>query len=436
MATAVAEHEVMILGGGVAGLSASLVSRAPVYEAADRSGGVASSDSVGGFTFDRGIHVLQTRNERVLKLFDDLGIRFRTNVRNAFIYAHGQYSEYPFQVNTANLPLALRAKCVWGFIRREANPEPTNYEEWIYRSVGKGFADTFLIPYSEKFWGISMRDMTFEWTGSRVPSVKLSQVLRGAVINRITAVGTNATFKYPASGPGYDAIASAIARSAGPIHTGWRATHIDPARREIEFAGRGTVRYGSLVNTIPIPELIAICPSAPDEIRTAARQLRTNSIYVVNLGIRRAANPDKHWVHFPEKDISFFRLSFPHNFADDLAPPGMSSVSCEVSYPSGRPPDRKTIIGRVTADLIRVGVLRQDDEIVATSTHDISYAYCLYTKERARALATVNGWLEQAGIIPCGRYGLWTYFWSDEAIASGLEVGEKLVGKPQSAVSA
>jgi len=30
-----------------------------------------------------------------------------------------------------------------------------------------------------------------------------------------------------------------------------------------------------------------------------------------------------------------------------------------------------------------------------------------------------------SGVVPAGRYGLWSYFWSDEAMMSGMQAGEK-----------
>jgi len=145
------------LGGGLAGLTASLFSGAPVFEAEDHSGGVAASDKVNGFTFDRGIHVLQTKNAEVLNLFEEIGIKFAIRERSAYIYAFGKYTAYPFQINSTNLPIFHRIKCVLDYLQREKNPEPKNYENWIRREIGNGFADTFLIPYSEKFW-VSIRD--------------------------------------------------------------------------------------------------------------------------------------------------------------------------------------------------------------------------------------------------------------------------------------
>jgi protoporphyrinogen oxidase len=420
------DQSLIVLGGGLAGISASYYSGAPVYEADSRVGGVAASDRTDGFTFDRGIHVLQTQNQKILSLFDEIGVEMKTLSRRASIYYQGRYTEYPFQVNTVGLPIGLRLRCVAGFLRRGKAPDPTNYEEWIVRSVGNGFAETFLIPYSEKFWTVHPREMTFEWTGNRVPQPTTWQVLRGAIWQKPTKIGTNAIFRYPADDGGYGTIAEALASRVSAVHLGHRAVSIDTANRRIRFEVGTTVNYEMLISSIPLPELIAICSDAPDDVRQAARRLRTNSIVVVNLGIDRADVSDKHWVHFPEKHISFFRMSFPHNFTAGVAPKGKSSISAEVAYSPDAPIDRDAIARRVVDDLISVGILRKSDVITTTAVRNIRYAYCIYDPPRKAALRTIHDWLAGRGIVPCGRYGLWTYFWSDEAILSGRKAAESI----------
>jgi len=415
---------VAILGGGLAGLSASLHCGAPVYEADDRAGGVALSDTIEGFTFDRGIHVLQTQNQAILDLLQELGVEFRLIPRNAFIYSHGTYTPYPFQINTAGLPLGLRAQCVWHFLRRGRHGPPTNYEEWICRNLGDGFARTFLIPYSEKFWTIHPRDMTYEWAGSRVPQPSIRQVLRGAVWSKQTQIGANAVFRYPKSGKGYGAITNALRKRASRLHLGHRAVALDTNFRCITFSNGTKVHYDVLINTIPLPDLVALCPDAPESVRAAAAQLWTNSILVVNLGVGRANLSDRHWVHFPERHIPFFRISYPHNFGPELAPAGCSSVSAEVSFSRHRPLDRGSIVREVIENLIRARALGKDDPIVVQTTHEIKYAYCAYDKQRTAAARVVLQWLRSKNIVSCGRYGLWTYFWSDEAILSGKKAAE------------
>lgn len=421
------DEPIVILGGGIAGLAASVECGAPVFEAGLQPGGVAASDTVDGFVFDRGIHILQSRHKRALEMFDRLGVQFTAHKRRAFIYSHGKYTAYPFQVNTAGLPMALRARCVWGFLRRHREPEPTNYEEWMYRSLGRGFAQTFLIPYSEKFWTVHPREMSFEWTGGRVPQPRLSQVLRGALLSRQTKIGTNAEFRYPQPGAGYGAVATRLAAHAGPLHLGCRATRIDVRDRIVTFDSAPPLRYQQLISSIALPDLVALCTDVPPDVAAAAARLRTNSILVVNLGIAAARIRDMHWVHFPEPDVAFFRISYPHNFAHDVAPAGMSSISAEVAYSAARPLDRAGIVDRVIADLVRVGALDHADQVVSRSTHDVRRAYCIYDMHRHAAVRQVHQWLREVGITPTGRYGLWTYFWSDQAMLSGRGAGRRVL---------
>ncbi len=426
------KSKVLVLGGGLAGLTAAIYSGAPVYEAADSSGGVASSDTVDGFTFDRGIHILQTQNEKVIELLAEVGVTMQDHSRLAYIYSHETYTAYPFQVNTAGLPFGLRARCVWNFLNRSKQPAPRNYQEWMYKALGRGFADTFLIPYSEKFWTVSPTEMTYEWTGNRVPKPNTWQVLRGAIWNKHTRIGTNVDFRYPVSGVGYSTIAKALTSRVNELHTGHRATLVDTEKRTVRFNDEKDVAYNKLISTIPLPELVRICPHAPDKVREAAAKLRTNSIMVVNLGIDRPNISDRHWVHFPEKDISFFRLSYPHNFAENVAPPGMSSISAEVAYGRDNRPQPDALTDRVINDLIRTGAMPADAPITTRYVHDIRYAYCIYDMNRKQSVKTIHDWLESVNIVPTGRYGLWTYFWSDEAMLSGKRTAEKL-RKPRQA---
>lgn len=427
---AVRHEPVVILGGGLAGLGASLVSGAPVYEADERAGGVAASDFHEGFAFDRGIHVMQATPPRILGILADLGVRLTERNRRAFIYSHGTYTPYPFQVNTAGLPLGLRMHCVWDFLRRTKEERPNNYEEWIYASVGRSFAETFLIPYSEKFWTVHPREMTHEWTGNRVPQPSTLQVLRGALWSRQTRIGSNANFLYPVSAPGYGSIGEAMARRVGKIHFRHRAMRLDIGGRVLHFDNGQSVSFRRLVSTIPLPDLVRICPEAPEEVREAAGLLRTNSILVVNLGISRANVSDWHWVHFPEKDVSFFRISFPHNFAENVAPAGLSSISAEVAYSAEHPVDPNGIVGRVVGDLRRVRVLRPEDGIAFAMTRDIRYAYCIHDFPRKAAVRRIRNWFLANDVIPTGRYGLWNYFWSHEAMMSGLQAGERVMKSP------
>jgi hypothetical protein len=49
----------------------------------------------------------------------------------------------------------------------------------------------------------------------------------------------------------------------------------------------------------------------------------------------------------------------------------------------------------------------------------------IFDLDRAAALATVTGFLRDAGIQCCGRYGEWGYLWTDESFVSGEKAAQR-----------
>ena len=68
----------------------------------------------------------------------------------------------------------------------------------------------------------------------------------------------------------------------------------------------------------------------------------------------------------------------------------------------------------------------------------LRYANVIFDHERAAALRTVHGYLDDLGIAYCGRYGDWGYMWTDESFKSGENAADKSLRRlrKQSAVAA
>lgn len=432
----------IILGAGLAGLSAAYhLPGSEIYEKAERVGGHAKSVTRDGFTFDEGIHVLHTKNEYVLGLLNGpVDPSLRSHEREAWIYHYETFTRYPFQANTYGLPQDVVLDCLLGFIENARSADGiATYEDWLRYQFGDGICDRFMIPYSLKFWGVHPRQLTTEWVSVRHPRPALSEVLAGAIGDQTKGFGVNANFHYPERG-GFGAIGEALADAVGRerIHLGWRATRIDPSARRIEFNdGDRELVYEHLISTVPLPALVRLIPEAPDAVRRAAAELRTNSILVVNLGIDRPDLTPKHWIYFPEPEYSFFRISFPMNKSAHMAPPGTSSIAAEIAYGNGREISKADIVGRVVEDLRRCGVLQAADGVIFEDTIDIRYAYVVYDAARKRAVRAIHEYLKGIDIYPCGRYGEWGYLWSDEAILSGRRTAlalQEALGQEQGAV--
>ncbi len=419
----------VILGAGLTGLSAAYHGDGVIFEKENEIGGTCRSLQSEGYTFDFGIHVLHTKNNYVLDLLSknkNLGLRFKR--RSAWIYSYDVLTKYPFQVNTFGLPKNIIRDCLIGFKAALKTPQKTgfsNYKEWIYAAFGKGIADNFYIPYSEKFWTVKTQDLTTDWLDVRVPRPRLEQVIKGTRSLQNEEFGPNAEFQYPQQG-GIQQITQALFKKNTKIMLDKEAIKIELGKKIIYFKDQTAVCYRNLISTIPLPELFKITNTAPEAVRRSVKDLKYNSVLCVNLGIKRENITSAHWIYFPEEKYAAFRISFPRNFSNFLTPKGWSSIQAEISYSKSKPISHRDIVERVVQDLIKARIIRPGDRVKLINISDIKYAYVIYDHNRLLNLKVINKFLRKHSIYNAGRYGQWEYLWMDEAILSGKNVAKEL----------
>lgn len=423
----------IILGGGLAGLSAAYHTGGTVYEKEKEVGGTCRSPKVKGYTFDLDIHVLHTKNAYVLDLLiEKLKTPLRIQNRNAWIYSYDTFTKYPFQVNTYGLPDKVRQECVDGFRKASRNNQSKrrykNYEEWVYYKFGKGIAEYFYLPYSEKFWTISPREMTTDWLDVRVPIPSLKDVIDGSLRLHKKEYGSNALFRYPLKGSISELPNSFISKMKGRVFLNKEAARIDPCGKSVTFKDGSVVFYKSLIATIPVPELFTIMAKEviPPNVINAVKGLRCNSVLCVNLGIKKSKLNNFHWIYYPDEEYSFFRINFPKNFCSVLTPRSRSSITAAVSYSSYRPLDRRNIVDRVIKDLIKAKILNKRDKIELVDLQDIKYGYPIYDHNRKENIKIIEDYLKKFDIHLAGRYGRWEYQWMDDAILDGKRAAEQV----------
>ena len=444
---------VVILGGGLAGLSTALhLERAGwrdyrLLEKDSRIGGMTRSESVDGFTFDYTGHVLHFKDEAnrelVLQL---LGENIHLVQRNSWIFSKGVYTRYPFETNTYGLPKDVIKECVQGFIEaqyiRAGNgnqmlssqallPEPTeqSFEDWIYTHFGRGIGKHFMISYNEKLWSVHPREMTSDWMGRFVPQTNLSDILDGALSDEAKPMGYNASFYYPLRG-GIEALPRAFADCLPHGHI-----EVDKEVREIDLRGKVVtlhngerVPYHTLVTSVPLRQFVKLVKSVPLQIRDAATDLRHNSVFNVNLGINRIVT-DKHWIYFPEHEYVFYRVGCSSNLSPFMAPHGSSSLYIEVSYSDEKPIDKPRVLEQVKRDIRKAGLVKESDQIISEQCIDIPCAYVIYDRKHKRNVALIREFLRANQVFTIGRYGAWEYSGMEDAIAYGRRTAAELVAE-------
>ncbi|MDE2237339.1 MAG: FAD-dependent oxidoreductase, partial [Elusimicrobia bacterium] len=319
--------DVLILGGGLAGLSTAYHLNALgrvsslVVEKNPSVGGTAGTVAQDGFLFDYTGHLLHLHDERAKRLILDLlGRNVASHRRRSFIYSHGVHTPYPFQANTFGLPERVVEDCVAGFLRTVHRPGPSlpanpSFESWCLRQFGPGISRHFMLPYNRKLWRLPLSKLTTEWQGRFVPRPSAAEVLCGALGAQKKAFGYNSSFRYPRRG-GIQALSDAfLARlRPGQVQVGCAVQKIDLRQRVAVVEGLGEVSFKRLVNTIPLPDFVDLAWPLSSEVRAARGRLRWNTVYNLNLGVARDVS-DKHWVYFPEARYPFYRVGFSHNFS-------------------------------------------------------------------------------------------------------------------------
>jgi protoporphyrinogen oxidase len=431
-----------ILGGGLAGLSAAyhlqLAGRSDflVLEREQEAGGLCRSWTEKGYTFDYGPHIIYTRDQYAMGLFEKfLHNNLTRKRRENWIYLYRTLVKYPFETFLHGLPPKVIMECLEGVLdarKNATNDKPANFLDWIMATFGEGIAKHYFIPYNLKVWKYPLERMSIDWVFGRVPSPDVRDMMRGALGIQNQEFGPNAEFQYPRRG-GIGMLPRGLASSIRGIDLGCSVKRIRKGahglRVVFERDGKEETReFGKLISTIPLPDLIPKLEDAPEEVRKAADNLVFTSLICMGIGVKRKGIHDKHSLYYPEKDFLFNRLSFPMNMASSTAPKGCSSILVEVTVRKGEMPNLAKTANRIMGDLVKAGILRRSDKVEYKELRTYSHGYVVYDLDHRKNVDTVHGYMRGLGIIPAGRFADWEYHNMDKSMLSGKRAAEELMG--------
>lgn len=428
---------IVILGSGMAGFGAAYRLHGegimPVMydKNAYHGGHTASFRSDSGFLFDVGPHISFTKDSRIQDLFaDSVEQHYETVQINLNNYWRGYWPRHPVQLHLHGLPEDVIVKVIADFVaERQAAERPVaNYADWLLASFGKNFAELFPMQYTRKYHLTSAENMSTDWLGPRIYRPSLEEVLRGALSPSAPHVHYITHFRYPSEG-GFVSYLKKFVPMAN-LKLNHELISLDPRSRELRFSNGSVARYDALVSSVPLPDLVRMIRGVPRDVRDAAGRLACSTCVLVNVGVDRQDLSDAHVTYFYDEDICFTRLGFPHMLSTRNASPGTGSIQAEVYFSDKYKPLTGTpdaCIEPVVRDLRRCGILREDDRILFSSAMLVPYANIIFDLERAAALETVHGYLDDLGIAYCGRYGDWGYLWTDESFKSGENAAQRVL---------
>ena len=417
----------LIVGAGVAGLGAATAAHERgldfhVLEAAECPGGLAQTDELDGFRFDRTAHVLHFRSRRLRQRFSELGVSLRPIKRRAAVVVNRRVVPYPLQYNLWALGEPDVAASLLGELTRAA-ARPTadhgTFADVLRSRWGPGLVSMFFRPYNEKLWGRSLEELPAACAGDYLPDVDLELARLGAA-GPTDYAGYNGHFLYPPSGRLGD-VADRLAESVrGQLSYAEPVVGIDLDAHEAETSEGRTIGYDRLVGTVPLPALLdaAGCLDGSHDLFDAT------SVANVRIALRGRMVTPLHWLYAPDPEVPFHRIAFPRNLSASTCPADSASLSVEYTLPL-----RGSRI--CTGDVARAAVSYTSDlglidveEIHGVWETVISPAYVIHRAPTREEFSELRAFLADRDAHLAGRFGAWDYLSIEQAFGSGTEAIE------------
>ncbi len=428
------QSDVVIVGGGVTGLGTAIRLKvdACLYEKEKQLGGCLRSDYKSGYTIDRTGHLMHFRDEYVQSVIDRLSIDWIHFSRKSEIFIQNRRVPYPIQYHLHALPMETRLDCLMSYLDT-LDKQPSlqdSFEKWSRSSFGDRLHELFFAPYNSKLWQADLNSFNAEWAQRFVAMPDRELIVRGTLdCHRNETFGYNATFSYPRKG-GSQAIVDALAAETSiPIRTNRELVAIDPLARLCEFADGSSVRYRSLVTSLPLPRLLRMVHNADPKILEISNRLRHNSLLYFVFGYESFGESlSQHWIYFPEPQFLMYRVGVLSNYSPEVAPLGSTLLCVEIAFPgeSARYVDPEPLRHRVLADLRSTGIVRPNWSKNFEHHGIIDCAYVIFDQARRDALPKTLVYLRGFGIHSVGRYGSWGYGSVGDALIEGRDCADAI----------
>ena len=425
-----------ILGGGVTGLAAALSSGLPVLEAQAEPGGICSSYYMRPGTEERlpqpppdeevyrfeigGGHWIFGGDPTVHRFIKRL-TPVRTYSRRSSVYFAAQdlFVPYPLQNHLRFLGSETAGQALKELVK-PGRPFQT-MKEWLTESFGPTLGELFFYPFHDLYTA-GLYEKIAPQDAYKSP-VDLNQVIQGT-FSEAQAVGYNVTFVYPIEG--LNTLAQRMANLA-QIHYDKRAIALDTRRKKLYFQDGGSLRYDSLISTLPLNQMMSLANLA---IETEPDPY--TSVLVLNIGAVRGRNcPDDHWLYNPDARSGFHRVGFYSNVDSSFLPQASRShadtvsIYVERAYVGGTRPTPAEVIAyskAVVAELQSWGFI-EEAEVVDPTWIEVAYTWS-WPGSRWKPEALRR--LQELDIYQVGRYGRWVFQGIADSLRDGFYAGSSM----------
>lgn len=434
--------DVLIIGGGVAGLIAGI----KLQEAGKKVILLEKESEVGGqcrtqtlksnqeeYRFDYGGHRFITNNEVLLDFVEEILQEDLLVAQRSSVILH-QNRVYDYPLNLKNLLKVAPLKMLLGtfldtlkIMMGLQKPDNSNFKTWITSRFGQTLYDNFFGPYTKKLWGIEPETLSSDWAGQRISLLDLKDILKKLLFkNKKTARTYAINYRYPKYGFGElpKRMAQKFQNLGGTIYLNSEVTQFEYEKNKITqvYTKEHTFKINHLISTMPLNEMSLKLGFESN--------LEFRSLRFLCLGLDIEDFSPHTWQYVSDYEQIATRIQEPKRRSSFMSPKGKSSIMLEIPCNKGDNiwnMKEKELLQIVKKDLQKLQ-FNIEDKIIDYFSFSTEHAYTLmdinYNTKRDKTIAYLN---QFENLIMAGRQGTFRYIFMDTAMETGMMAAEKII---------
>lgn len=287
------------------------------------------------------------------------------------IYFLRKFFNYPVTLDWStirNLGFTRIMKIGFSYIKARLFPlKEKSLEEFYVNRFGRELYNTFFKSYTEKVWGVAVKDIAPDWGAQRVKGLSISKTIAHAIKMAFTRSGGDVRqkdtetslieyFLYPKHGPGqlWEKVASVVSKKGGTVRKRMKVTaiRVDGGRvvgvdaLDEETGKTEQIDGDYVISTMPIKDLVASLEgiAVPSNVAEVAENLPyrdfitvgilAKKLLIKNQTERKTPNgivPD-NWIYIQEPDVKVGRLQVFNNWSPYMVADPDSTVWVGMEY--------------------------------------------------------------------------------------------------------
>ncbi len=451
------DYDVVIIGAGPAGLSASYVlsknlKNCLVLEKDKYNvGGLSQTVKYKNYLFDLGGHRFYTKQKKVKQFWSEIleEKNFFIRKRLSRIFYRGIYFSYPLNIRETLIKVGLINFIIFGFSWLKAKFVPItsviSLEDWLTNRFGKKVYQHFFKSYTEKVWGCKASLISKDWADQRIQNLSGFKALIGNICRENKIKSLVSDFFYPRLGPGmmWEACAKKAQAFGCKFELGTEIISCSYGEKvwRIEYLldnEKKTVRAAKVISTIPLPQFVNLINlfNKNDQIFNEINKLKYRDLIFVSVIYKDfdQSFPD-NWIYIHDEDFKVGRIQNFKRWSEEMVPDiNMACLGMEYFCSVG-----DDLWNRTDDDLVKIGwgelkklkLVSNDERLIDFKVVRVEKAYPVYDLSYKKSLNVIKNSLQEnvPGVYFSGRNSMHQYNNQDHSIMTSLVVADIILNK-------